>query len=159
MNEGGFITPYLEGGFITPYLEGGFITPYVEGGSHPIQPHNPIQNPNKNLKLINQANKTIIFHHPKNQRIIHHYYHQSTSYSDKPPEPLHNRLKTHEKNGRLEPGTETRTEVKGGKTAREIVEHKKIQEKTGGVPAKDSDTVSNKRDPIGPKRRHLVEEE
>jgi hypothetical protein len=49
------------------------------------------------------------------------------------------------------------TEVKGGKTAREIAEHKRIQEITGGVPARFSDKVANKVDPIGPGRRHLLE--
>jgi len=67
------------------------------------------------------------------------------------------RLKTHEKNGRLDPGTEKVKEVKGGKTAREISEHKRIQEITGGEPAKTSSKVSNKKDPIGPKRQNLLE--
>jgi len=47
--------------------------------------------------------------------------------------------------------------VLGGKTAREIVEHKKIQKLTGGVPAGQSSKVANKRDPIGPKRKHLLD--
>jgi hypothetical protein len=68
------------------------------------------------------------------------------------------RLKTHEQSGRLEPGTETRTPVEGGKTAREVAEHKRIQEKTGGVPARESDAVSNQRDPIGARRKHLLDE-
>lgn len=42
------------------------------------------------------------------------------------------------------------------KTAREIAEHLKIQEFTGGVPARVSDLVSNQRDPIGPARIHLL---
>lgn len=48
-------------------------------------------------------------------------------------------------------------EVTGGKTAREIAEHKRIQEITGNVPARYSNKVSNKVDPIGPNRRHLLE--
>ncbi|WP_395377517.1 RHS repeat-associated core domain-containing protein [Marinicella sp. W31] len=35
----------------------------------------------------------------------------------------------------------------------DIKEHNKIQEKTGGVRAKDSDKVQNKKDPVGEKRR------
>jgi RHS repeat-associated protein len=69
---------------------------------------------------------------------------------------MDSRLKDHTRTGRLRPGTETRTEVKGGKTAREVAEHQKIQQKTGGVPARQSDRVSNKRDPIGPKRTDLL---
>jgi hypothetical protein len=42
------------------------------------------------------------------------------------------------------------------KTAREIAEHLKIQEITGGVPARHSDLVSNLRDPIGPARIYLL---
>lgn len=64
-----------------------------------------------------------------------------------------NRLKRHEAAGRLKPGTEATTPVPGGKTAREIAEHKRIQELTGGQRAKASDAVSNKLDPIGPGRR------
>ena len=67
------------------------------------------------------------------------------------------RLRSHEKAGRLQPGTETTTEVLGGKTTREISEHERIQELTGGVPARESSRVSNKLDPIGPRRRHLLE--
>lgn len=48
------------------------------------------------------------------------------------------------------------TKVLGGKTAREIAEHKRIQKITGGVPARLSDKVANKVDPIGPGRRHLL---
>jgi len=67
------------------------------------------------------------------------------------------RLGKHASGGRLTPGTETTTEVLGGKTAREIAEHNRIQEITGGVPARQSSAVSNKVDPIGPSRRHLLE--
>jgi RHS repeat-associated protein len=69
------------------------------------------------------------------------------------------RLSQHEKAGRLTPGTETTTEVLGGKTAREVAEHKRIQELTSGVPASQSDSVSNRVDPIGPRRKHLLEED
>jgi len=69
-----------------------------------------------------------------------------------------NRLKQHEKTGKLDPNQSvTTTEVFGGKTAREIAEHKRIQEITGGVPARRSSKVSNKVDPIGPNRRHLLD--
>jgi hypothetical protein len=52
----------------------------------------------------------------------------------------------------------TTTEVLGGKTAREVTEHRRIQEITGGVPARESSSVTNSVDPIGPNRRHLLEE-
>jgi RHS repeat-associated protein len=68
------------------------------------------------------------------------------------------RLRQHENAGRLTPGTEETTEVVGGKTAREIAEHRRIQEITGGVPAGKSDKVTNKVDPIGPNRTHLLDE-
>jgi RHS repeat-associated protein len=67
------------------------------------------------------------------------------------------RLGQHEKSGRLEPGTETRSPIDGDKTTREIAEHRRIQEITGGVPARKSDAVSNKKDPIGSKRQHLLD--
>ena len=68
------------------------------------------------------------------------------------------RLKQHEKSGKLDPEQSVEiTEVLGGKTTREIAEHKRIQEITGGVPARFSDKVSNKVDPIGPNRSHLLE--
>ncbi len=44
------------------------------------------------------------------------------------------------------------------KLAREIAEHKRIQELTGGIPARRSDLVSNKRDPIGPNRSKFLNE-
>ncbi len=66
------------------------------------------------------------------------------------------RLRQHEKAGRLSPGTETTSEVLGGKTTREIAEHQRIQELTNGVPARHSPDVSNKVDPIGPARQHLL---
>jgi RHS repeat-associated protein len=68
------------------------------------------------------------------------------------------RLKQHKKSGKLEQDQKvTTTEVLGGKTKREISEHKRIQEITGNVPARISDKVSNKVDPIGPKRKSLLE--
>ncbi len=63
------------------------------------------------------------------------------------------RLGQHESAGRLTPGTETTTPVPGGRTAREIAEHQRIQQLTGGQKAKNSPAVSNQRDPIGPNRR------
>ncbi|RTZ23598.1 hypothetical protein EKN09_08055, partial [Vibrio penaeicida] len=68
------------------------------------------------------------------------------------------RLKQHEKAGKLAPNQSAKTtEVLGGKTAREIAEHKRIQEITRNEPARFSDKVSNKVDPIGPNRRHLLD--
>ena len=63
------------------------------------------------------------------------------------------RLGQHESNGRFKPGTEKTTSVPGGKTAREIAEHQRIQQHTGGQKASCSPCVSNNRDPIGPARR------
>ncbi|MFB3906724.1 MAG: hypothetical protein ACE15E_25080 [Acidobacteriota bacterium] len=63
------------------------------------------------------------------------------------------RLEQHQSVGRLQPGTETTAPVTGGKTAREIAEHNRIQQLTGGQKAKNSPAVSNVRDPIGAKRR------
>lgn len=69
------------------------------------------------------------------------------------------RLEQHIKSGKLDPNQRvTIKEVLGGKTAREVAEHKRIQEITGGVPARFSDKVSNKVDPIGLNRRHLLNE-
>ena len=68
------------------------------------------------------------------------------------------RLKQHANSGKFPDGTSVkRTEVLGGKTTREVAEHKRIQQITGGVPARRSPLVSNKVDPIGPSRRHLLE--
>lgn len=56
--------------------------------------------------------------------------------------------------GRLQdPSQAATTEVQGGKTAREIAEHNRIQQLTGGQRAANSDAVANQRDPIGPNRR------
>lgn len=76
----------------------------------------------------------------------------------KQAEPTRGRLNQHEKAGRYAPGSESAVEVPGGKTAREISEYRRIQEITGGVPASQSGKVSNKVNPIGPKRRHLLGE-
>jgi hypothetical protein len=43
------------------------------------------------------------------------------------------------------------------KWQREVVEYLRIQEHTGGVPARFSQAVSNKVDPIGSNRRFLVD--
>ncbi len=68
-----------------------------------------------------------------------------------------NRLKQHQASGKLAPNTPVKTtEVKGGKTTREIAEHRRIQEITGGVPARQSPDVANEVDPIGPARQHLL---
>lgn len=71
------------------------------------------------------------------------------------------RLKEHIDSGKLAPdmlSTLKTTEVLGGKTAREIAEHRRIQDLTGGIPARFSDNVSNKVDPMGPNRSHLLNE-
>src|SRR5690606_14925186 len=68
------------------------------------------------------------------------------------------RLKQHVKSGKLDPGQSISTvEVLGGKTAREIAEHKRIRELTDNVPARFSEKVSNKVDPIGPAREYLLD--
>ena len=73
---------------------------------------------------------------------------------------VHNRLKQHVKADKLDPEADVRTTaVEGGKTSREIAEHRRIQEITGGVPARMSDAVSNRVDPIGPKRKELLDEQ
>ena len=71
---------------------------------------------------------------------------------------IEKRIKQHIKKGKLDPSSPvTTTEVLGGKTTREIAEHNRIQVITGGVPARISDKVSNKVDPIGPNRKHLLD--
>jgi len=67
------------------------------------------------------------------------------------------RLGEHEAAGRIG-GEPVVTSVPGGRTPREVAEHRRIQEITGGVPARLSPRVSNKVDPIGPDRRDLLEE-
>ena len=69
------------------------------------------------------------------------------------------RLRQHKNAGRIsDPKDATVTPVSGGKTNREIAEHNRIQEITGGNPAKTSDGVTNRRDPIGPNRRDLLDD-
>ena len=69
------------------------------------------------------------------------------------------RLKEHVASGKLDPNQAVETtEVLGGKTVREVAEHKQLMEVTGGVDAKDSDLVSNMRNPIGKKRENLLNE-
>jgi RHS repeat-associated protein len=58
--------------------------------------------------------------------------------------------------GKFPEGTKvSTTEVKGGKTAREIAEQKRIDQ-LGGVRSKPGSQTSNIRNPIGPKRKDLV---
>lgn len=68
------------------------------------------------------------------------------------------RLQQHIDSGKLDPGKHVDVNPMPGstKTQREIAEHRRIQEITGGVPARQSNAVSNQRDPIGPKRQHLL---
>ncbi|WP_084284650.1 NHL domain-containing protein [Solirubrobacter soli] len=49
-----------------------------------------------------------------------------------------------------------RTEVLGGKTAREVAEQRRINDLTNGVGASDPG-IANKVNPIGPKRQHLMD--
>jgi hypothetical protein len=58
----------------------------------------------------------------------------------------------------LTPGAKTTQKVLGGKTAREVAEYRRIQEITGGAPARISTNAANKIDPIGPNRKHLLDE-
>ena len=67
------------------------------------------------------------------------------------------RLKQHFKSGKLPDGAQvTALPIIGNKTTLEIAEHTRIQQVTGGVPARFSDAVSNKVDPIGPARQDLL---
>jgi hypothetical protein len=69
------------------------------------------------------------------------------------------RLDQHAAAGRHTTGEATVTPVSGGKTAREVAEHRQIQKLTGGVPARKSPNVANKVDPIGPKRQELLKKD
>jgi hypothetical protein len=71
---------------------------------------------------------------------------------------LEARIKKHQAAGRAPKTTEVKkTEIPDSdKLTREIAEHTRIQEITGGVPARLSDAVSNQRDPIGPARIPLM---
>ncbi|OQW33080.1 MAG: hypothetical protein A4E19_06970 [Nitrospira sp. SG-bin1] len=63
------------------------------------------------------------------------------------------RLEQHRRSGKLPEGNEVKvTEVLGGKTTREIAEQNRIRE-LGGI---GSGNLANQRNPIGPKRRHLL---
>jgi RHS repeat-associated protein len=69
------------------------------------------------------------------------------------------RLDAHRRSGRLAEGTTpTVTPVEGGRTVREVAEHRRIQELTGGVPAGQSPGVANQRNPIGSQRQHLLKD-
>ena len=69
-------------------------------------------------------------------------------------------LAEHARTGKLPSDNDvTITEVTGGRTAREIAEHNRIQELTKGRKAGESNRVSNRRDPIGENRRHLLDEQ
>jgi len=67
------------------------------------------------------------------------------------------RLAEHAAAGLRDPDAPVKwTPVRGGKLAREIAEHRRIQEITGGRKASKSPAVANQRDPIGPKRRRKL---
>jgi RHS repeat-associated protein len=70
------------------------------------------------------------------------------------------RMKQWERSKRFTPeeiANAQRTEVLGGKTQREIAEQRRINDLTDGVGA-SSDKVLNIRNPIGPNRRHLMDD-
>gem|GEM_PF-2094000 len=73
-------------------------------------------------------------------------------------EDIAKRLAQHQAAGRLSNVKNATTKEMQGATklASEIAEHKLIQKITKGVPAKKSSLVSNKCDPIGPKRAHFL---
>jgi|HubBroStandDraft_6_1064221.scaffolds.fasta_scaffold50608_2 RHS repeat-associated protein len=69
---------------------------------------------------------------------------------------LPNRLQQHESSGKFPAGTKvSTTEVKGGRTAREVAEHNRIQQ-LGGVKSRPGSQTSNTRNPIGKARQHLL---
>ncbi len=69
------------------------------------------------------------------------------------------RLPEHERNGKKNPAEEAkRTEVKGGRTSREVAEQRRINE-LGGTKAQPGSKTSNVRNPIGPKRQDLMKEQ
>ncbi len=68
------------------------------------------------------------------------------------------RPSAHRASGKLAAGVQPEvTEMSGSRVAREIAEHRAIQSLTGGIPTRFSDKVANMRDPIGPKRSHLLD--
>ncbi|PYU24736.1 MAG: hypothetical protein DMG30_07850 [Acidobacteria bacterium] len=68
------------------------------------------------------------------------------------------RLARHEASGKFAPGTKvSTTEVTGGKTAREVAEHNRIQN-LGGVRSRPGSKTSNVRNPIGKKRQNLLKQ-
>jgi hypothetical protein len=70
-----------------------------------------------------------------------------------------NRIAQHEASGKFASGTKvTATEVEGGKTAREVAEHERIQQ-LGGVRSQSGSQTSNIRRPIGSKREHLLKKD
>ncbi|HET6550098.1 MAG TPA: RHS repeat-associated core domain-containing protein, partial [Solirubrobacter sp.] len=71
---------------------------------------------------------------------------------------IEQRLAQHVRSGKITQeaaDAAARTEVMGGKTAREIAEQRRINEVTNGVGASDPG-IANKVNPIGPKRQHLL---
>ena len=71
---------------------------------------------------------------------------------------IERRLAEHVRSGKISQeaaDAAARTEVLGGKTAREIAEQRRINEITNGVGASDPG-IANKVNPIGPKRQHLM---
>ncbi len=69
------------------------------------------------------------------------------------------RLGQHEASGNFPAGTDVKTsEVTGGKTAREVAEHNRIQQ-LGGVRSQPGSQTSNIRNPIGKNRQHLLKKD
>ena len=73
-------------------------------------------------------------------------------------EDVDRRLAEHEASGKKDPDVEaTVKEVEGGKTPREHAEQNRINE-LGGKASEPGSETSNKRNPIGPRRKTEVEE-
>ena len=121
-------------------------------------PAGPVQLPNASITPVDSSGLNLNVSHAEgvyefpDQTAGGKPYTGETADKDK-------RLKQHEKAGRYVPGTETFTPVPGGKTAREIAEHERIQQNSNGVPAAQSPNVANRKDPIGPKRQHLLKKD
>jgi hypothetical protein len=66
------------------------------------------------------------------------------------------RMEQHVSSGKLDPDAEVNvTPVEGGRTQREIVEQRRIDQQ-GGV---ENERVSNQRNPVGPRRKHLMRDQ
>lgn len=68
---------------------------------------------------------------------------------------------TYDARGKVDPSTRVDVNPMPGsnKLDREIAEHQRIQQNTGYVPARQSDAVSKRRDPIGPRRQQQLSQQ